>query len=106
MFRLNARQPVNSVMILSTSAAVRARSPDSGAVVSKASLSSALSTWPLSSSSKAEKADSSSVLGESAARTSDSEFKKAASAVDCGPDEGKNRATSEGPFGKPWTGTC
>lgn len=81
IFRLKARRPVNPFMILSTSADVSARSPGSGAVSSNALRNSFKSTWPLSSSSKAEKAESSSALGESATNASASELRKAARAM-------------------------
>jgi hypothetical protein len=101
MFLLNARRPVKPSITLSTSAGVSARSPGSGAVLSSASLSSDTSTWPLSSSSKAEKAESSSALGDRAAKVSASELRKAARAMVCGADGGKNFDTSEDPEGSP-----
>lgn len=101
MFRLKARLPVKPSMTLSTSAAVRARSPGSGAVLSRASRSSATFVCPLSSSSNAEKADSSSALGESAASFSAKEFRNAASAIVCGADGGKNCDTSDELDGSP-----
>lgn len=56
------------LITLSTSRSVNGVSPGSGAVCSKASRSSATSTCPLSSSSKAEKADNNSLDGESEAK--------------------------------------
>lgn len=94
MFRLKARLPVKPSITLSTSPGVRALSPGSGAVLSRASRSSATFTWPLSSSSKAEKADRSSALGDSAASFSASVFRKAGRAMVCADDGGKNCETS------------
>jgi hypothetical protein len=88
-------------MILSTSLAVRAFSPGSGAVSRSAFRSSTKSTWPLSSSSKAEKADSSSALGESAASASASELRNTARVIVWGADGGKNLDTSAGFVGRP-----
>lgn len=97
----NARLPENPAMTWSTSAAVSARSPGSGAVCSKASRSSARSIWPLSSSSKALNADSSSELGERAARLVAMVLRNVARGIVCGAEGGKKRATSVAVDGSP-----
>ncbi len=87
----------------SISAAASAFSPGSGAVCSSASRSSARSTWPLSSSSKAEKADSSSELGESAASVAARELRKAPIVMVCGADGGKNCDTPQRARWQAWS---
>src|SRR6478609_4539949 len=101
MLRLKARRPVTPSTTLSTSAAVSARSPGSGAVFSRAFRNTAKSTWPLSSSSNAEKADSSSALGDSADSASAKEFRNAARAIVWGPEGGKKGDTSDEEDGRP-----
>jgi len=101
ILRSKARRPVKPLMTLSISVSVSARSPGSGAVWSRASRSSARSICPLSSLSKAEKAERSSVLGDMAASASASAFMKTGMAIVWGADGGKNRETSGGLDGRP-----
>jgi hypothetical protein len=79
----------------------RGFSPGSGAVWRRASLNSSRSIWPLSSSSKAEKAFNSSALGDKAARDVARELRKTASVMVCGAEGGKNGVTSVCVDGKP-----
>lgn len=88
-------------MTWSISAAVSALSPGSGAVCRSASRSSAKSTWPLSSSSKAENAESNSELGDRDARLVAIVLRNVARVMVWGAEGGKNRATSEAVDGSP-----
>jgi len=65
-------------------------------VCNNASLNSARSTCPLSSSSNAEKADKSSEGGDNAVSSVASELRKEGSVRVCGVEGGKNEAISDG----------
>ena len=82
-------------MTLSISRSVKAFSPGSGAVCSRASLSSAKSTCPLSSSSKAENAERSSAEGLNAASCTAIALRNVGRVTVCDVDGGKNAVISD-----------
>lgn len=87
--------PVNPLVTLSISLSVNGRSPGSGAVCSNASLNSAKSICPLSSSSNAEKADRSSAGGLRADSWAAIELRNVGRATVCDVDGGKKAVISE-----------